>query len=165
MEFWQIGICFTIIFCMGICLIVLVLKISRMYSAEETDSLLLNEKLFNMVRKIQLAECVKVSDDGKSLEIEQREDNSFPLVYSFREDIPCGYMELNGGKLFPVKYNACCFQRENEDIIAQIALIINEKKVPETVRTIQLKIAPAMRFVSKTTRGCGDSLYISNRAL
>lgn len=116
---------------------------------EEVNRTNLNETVYYLTREIQSAEAVKVTDDGKTLEIKERGSSGYNLKYSFVENYPSDYLAFRDKRLLDIKADESRFYFENHTVKATIRVLKNDLDVNQKGRVVNLTIQPRSNFTEE----------------
>lgn len=133
---------FSMIFMLGISQTVLVSEVLYDGQTEMTNRSDLNEVIFYMTREIQSAENIRITNNGKQLEIQESGRDSYNLVYSFCEGYPTDYLAFKDKKMIDVEYDECSFTQDKESIIAKVAVVKNSVTANQEPMLMTVRMTP-----------------------
>ena len=109
---------------------------------ESTNRSTLNETVYYISREIQSAEGVKISNDGKCLEIKERGSSGYNLKYSIVEWYPVDYLAFKEKRLIDINADESEFSFEDELVKLSIGTVKNDAEVDQGENIFEILILP-----------------------
>ena len=136
------GMLLSMIFTIGLSQASLVSKTLYAGQTETANRSDLNEIIFYITREIQSAEDIRISDDGKILEIKEFGRDDYSLVYSFEEGYPTDYLAFKDKKMIDVMYEQSGFELEGGVIKITFAVLKNSVDANQRPDIITVRVSP-----------------------
>lgn len=137
---------FGMIMVMGLSIVTLVTWLLFSGQIESTNRSDLNETMYYMVREIQSAEAVRLTDDGKTIEIKERGSSGYNLKYSMVENYPVDYLAFKDKRLLDIDADSSVFFLENGLVKMQLTIVKNNLETNQQGRQIEITVKPRCEF-------------------
>ncbi len=129
---------FSMIALIGISVISLITFTLFSGQTESTNRSNLNETIFYLTREVQSAEGIRITEDGKCLEIKGRGRSGYNLKYSISEGYPSDYLAFNNKRLFDIDAETSRFCFENGLLRIELGTVknnieVNQREMPFVV--------------------------------
>ena len=137
---------FGMIMVMGLSIVTLVTWLLFSGQIESTNRSDLNETMYYMVREIQSAEAVRLTDDGKTIEIKERGSSGYNLKYSMVENYPVDYLAFKDKRLLDIDADNSVFLLENGLVKMKLTIVKNNLETNQQGRQIEIAVKPRCEF-------------------
>lgn len=117
---------------------------------ESTNRITLNETVYFITREVQSAEGIKISDDGKCLEIKERGSSGYNLKYSIVESYPVDYLAFKDKRLIDIDADESAFSFDDEMLKLSIGIVKNDLEVNQRKKDLEISILPRSNCVKET---------------
>lgn len=117
---------------------------------ESTNRTTLNETVYFITREVQSAEGIKISDDGKCLEIKERGSSGYNLKYSIVESYPVDYLAFKDKRLIDIDADESTFSLDDEMLKLSIGIVKNDLEVNQRKKDLEISILPRSNCVKET---------------
>ena len=117
---------------------------------ESTNRTTLNETVYFITREVQSAEGIKISDDGKCLEIKERGSSGYNLKYSIVESYPVDYLAFKDKRLIDIDADESTFSFDDEMLKLSIGIVKNDLEVNQRKKDLEISILPRSNCVKET---------------
>lgn len=102
----------------------------------------LNETVYYLTRELQSAESIKISQNGKVLQIKERGRSEYNLQYTIVENYPVDYFAFKGKRLLDVKAEESIFLMESGSVTIKLSVVKNNLDINQTNKKIELTVSP-----------------------
>lgn len=102
----------------------------------------LYDNIYYITREVQSAEGIRVSSDGKKLQIKQIGSSGYNLEYSIQNRTPTAELRFNDKKILDVVYEKCRFSIEGNSIKLDLALYKNNLDFNQIPEIVSFEITP-----------------------
>ena len=109
---------------------------------EGTNRTTLNETMYFITREVQSAEGIKISDDGKCLEIKERGSSGYNLKYSIVESYPVDYLAFKDKRLIDIDAEESTFSFEDEMLKLSLGTVKNDVETDQRQNKFEISILP-----------------------
>ena len=117
---------------------------------ESTNRTTLNETVYFITREVQSAEGIKISDEGKCLEIKERGSSGYNLKYKIVESYPADYLAFGEKRLFDIDAEASEFLFENDILKLSLGTVKNDTEIKQRKKIFEISILPRSNCVKET---------------
>ena len=107
----------------------------------------LSETVFYLTREIQSAEGIKISEDGKKLEIKQHGSGEYSLCYEITEDYPTDKLAFKNKKMLDVDFDASKFETSDRKVIIILSVLKNSTEVNQRGKAVKIEAVPRSEAV------------------
>lgn len=102
----------------------------------------LNETVYYLTRELQSSESIKISQNGKVLQIKERGRSEYNLQYTIVENYPVDYFAFKGKRLLDVKAEESIFLMESGSVTIKLSVVKNNLDINQTNKKIELTVSP-----------------------
>ena len=117
---------------------------------EGTNRTTLNETIYFITREVQSAEGIKISEDGKCLEIKERGSSGYNLKYSIVESYPADYLAFKDKRLLDIDAEGSIFLFEDDLLKLSLDTVKNDVEVNQRKKNFEISILPRSSCVKET---------------
>lgn len=117
---------------------------------EGTNRTTLNETIYFITREVQSAEGIKISEDGKCLEIKERGSSGYNLKYSIVESYPADYLAFKDKRLLDIDAEDSIFLFEDDLLKLSLDTVKNDVEVNQRKKNFEISILPRSSCVKET---------------
>lgn len=117
---------------------------------EGTNRTTLNETIYFITREVQSAEGIKISEDGKCLEIKERGSSGYNLKYSIVESYPADYLAFKDKRLLDIDAEDSMFLFEDDLLKLSLDTVKNDVEVNQRKKNFEISILPRSSCVKET---------------
>ncbi len=135
----------SMIAAIGISQISLVSGILYAGQTETSNRSELSEIIFFMTREIRSAEDIRISEDGKTIEIKETGRDGYNLVYSFVKGYPTDYLAFKGKKMIDADHTESGFETDGGYIKITFAVLKNSVDVNQRPDIITVSVMPVCK--------------------
>lgn len=114
---------------------------------ESENRLSLSETVFYLTREIQSAEGVRISADGKKLEIKQHGSGEYTLCYEIKEGYPTGQLAFKDKKMLDVDYADSKIELADRMIKINLSVIENSTDINQRGKGMNIEAVPRAEAV------------------
>ena len=118
---------------------------------EMTNRTNLNETVYFITREVQSAEGIKISDDGKCLEIKERGSSGYNIKYSIVESYPADYLAFKDKRLIDVDADESEFLFEDGLLKVSLGTVKNDTEENQRKKDFELMVLPRSNCVKETS--------------
>ncbi len=137
---------FSMIMVMGLSISTLVTWLLFTGQIESVNRSDFNETMYYMVREIQSAEAVRLTDDGKTIEIKERGSSGYNLKYSLVEDYPVDYLAFKDKRLLDIDADSSTFSLDDGTVNIQLSIVKNNLETNQQGKKVELTVKPRCDF-------------------
>ena len=116
---------------------------------EGTNRTNLNETVYFITREVQSAEGIKISDDGKCLEIKESGSSGYNLKYSIVESYPADYLAFKNKRLIDIDSEESEFLFEDGLLKMSLGTVKNDVEVNQRKKDFEISILPRSNCVKE----------------
>lgn len=109
---------------------------------EVSNRTTLNETVYYITREVQSAEGIRISEDGKCLEIKERGSSGYNLKYTIVESYPTDYLAFKDKRLIAVDADNSEFDFENGLLKLSLGTVKNDVEVDQVKKDFEISILP-----------------------
>lgn len=117
---------------------------------ESTNRTTLNETVYFITREVQSAEGIKISDDGKCLEIKERGSSGYNLQYSIVESHPADYLAFKDKRLIDIDADESEFIFEDGLLKLRLGTVKNSSEENQHIKPFEISVLPRSNCVKET---------------
>lgn len=117
---------------------------------EGTNRTTLNETIYFITREVQSAEGIKISEDGKCLEIKERGSSGYNLKYSIVESYPADYLAFKDKRFLDIDAEGSIFLFEDDLLKLSLDTVKNDVEVNQRKKNFEISILPRSSCVKET---------------
>ena len=118
--------------------------------SEGTSRTTLNDTVYFITREVQSAERIKITDDGKSLEIKERGSSGYNLKYSIIEAYPVDYLAFKEKRLLDIDADGSNFEFQDGLIKLNFKTVKNDIEVNQSGKDFVISILPRSNCVKES---------------
>ena len=107
----------------------------------------LSETVFYLTREIQSAEAVKISNEGKKLEIKQHGSSTYTFCYEIKEEYPTGKLVFKDKKMLDVSFGNSKFESDGKKIKVTLSVLENNTDVNQIGKVMHIEAVPRAEAV------------------
>ena len=116
---------------------------------EGTNRTTLNETVYYITREVQSAEGIRISDDGKCLEIKERGSSGYNLKYSIVESYPVDYLAFKDKRLIDIDADESEFLFEDGLLKLNFGTVKNDVEENQRKRDFEISILPRSNCIKE----------------
>ena len=116
---------------------------------EGTNRTTLNETVYYITREVQSAEGIRISDDGKCLEIKERGSSGYNLKYSIVESYPVDYLAFKDKRLIDIDADESEFLFEDGLLKLSLGTVKNDVEENQRKRDFEISILPRSNCIKE----------------
>ena len=116
---------------------------------EGTNRTTLNETVYYITREVQSAEGIRISDDGKCLEIKERGSSGYNLKYSIVESYPVDYLAFKDKRLIDIDADESEFLFEDGLLKLNLGTVKNDVEENQRKRDFEISILPRSNCIKE----------------
>ena len=116
---------------------------------EGTNRTTLNETVYYITREVQSAEGIRISDDGKCLEIKERGSSGYNLKYSIVESYPADYLAFKDKRLIDIDADESEFLFEDGLLKLNLGTVKNDVEENQRKRDFEISILPRSNCIKE----------------
>ena len=116
---------------------------------EGTNRTTLNETVYYITREVQSAEGIRISDDGKCLEIKERGSSGYNLKYSIVESYPADYLAFKDKRLIDIDADESEFLFEDGLLKLNFGTVKNDVEENQRKRDFEISILPRSNCIKE----------------
>ena len=116
---------------------------------EGTNRTTLNETIYYITREVQSAEGIRISDDGKCLEIKERGSSGYNLKYSIVESYPVDYLAFKDKRLIDIDADESEFLFEDGLLKLNLGTVKNDVEENQRKRDFEISILPRSNCIKE----------------
>lgn len=116
---------------------------------EGTNRTTLNETVYYITREVQSAEGIRISDDGKCLEIKERGSSGYNLKYSIVESYPADYLAFKDKRLIDIDADESEFLFEDGLLKLNLGTVKNEVEENQRKRDFEISVLPRSNCIKE----------------
>ena len=116
---------------------------------EGTNRTKLNETVYFITREAQSAEGIRITDDGKCLEIKERGKSDYNLKYSIVESYPADYLAFKGKRLLDIDASESEFLFEDGLLKLNLGTVKNSVETNQYKKNFEISILPRSNCVEE----------------
>ena len=116
---------------------------------EGTNRTTLNETVYYITREVQSAEGIRISDDGKCLEIKERGSSGYNLKYSIVESYPVDYLAFKDKRLIDIDADESEFLFEDGLLKLSLGTVKNDVEENQQKRDFEISILPRSNCIKE----------------
>ena len=116
---------------------------------EGTNRTTLNETVYYITREVQSAEGIRISDDGKCLEIKERGSSGYNLKYSIVESYPADYLAFNDKRLIDIDADESEFLFEDGLLKLNFGIVKNDIEENQRKRDFEISVLPRSNCIKE----------------
>lgn len=117
---------------------------------ESTNRTTLNETVYFITREVQSAEGIKISDEGKCLEIKEQGSSGYNLKYEIVESYPVDYLAFGDKRLLDIDAGDSEFLFENGLLKLSLGTVKNDLEINQRKKDFEITILPRSNCVKET---------------
>ena len=116
---------------------------------EGTNRTTLNETVYYITREVQSAEGIRISNDGKCLEIKERGSSGYNLKYSIVESYPVDYLAFKDKRLIDIDADESEFLFEDGLLKLNLGTVKNDVEENQRKRDFEISILPRSNCIKE----------------
>ena len=116
---------------------------------EGTNRTTLNETVYYITREVQSAEGIRISDDGKCLEIKERGSSGYNLKYSIVESYPADYLAFKDKRLIDIDADESEFLIEDGLLKLNLGIVKNDVEENQRKRDFEISVLPRSNCIKE----------------
>lgn len=116
---------------------------------EGTNRTTLNETVYYITREVQSAEGIRISDDGKCLEIKERGSSGYNLKYSIVESYPADYLAFKDKILIDIDADESEFLFEDGLLKLNFGIVKNDIEENQRKRDFEISVLPRSNCIKE----------------
>ena len=116
---------------------------------EGTNRTTLNETIYYITREVQSAEGIRISDDGKCLEIKERGSSGYNLKYSIVESYPADYLAFKDKRLIDIDADESEFLFEDGLLKLNLGTVKNDVEENQRKRDFEISVLPRSNCIKE----------------
>ena len=116
---------------------------------EGTNRTTLNETVYYITREVQSAEGIRISDDGKCLEIKERGSSGYNLKYSIVESYPADYLAFKDKRLIDIDADESEFLFEDGLLKLNLGTVKNDVEENQRKRDFEISVLPRSNCIKE----------------
>ena len=116
---------------------------------EGTNRTTLNETVYYITREVQSAEGIRISDDGKCLEIKERGSSGYNLKYSIVESYPADYLAFKDKILIDIDADESEFLFEDGLLKLNLGTVKNDVEENQRKRDFEISVLPRSNCIKE----------------
>lgn len=109
---------------------------------ESTNRSNFNEAIFYITREVQSAEGIRITEDGKNLEIKERGSTGYNLKYSVVSSYPADYIAFKDKRLLDIDADKSEFCFEDGLLKIKLGIVNNNTEVNQRPRKYEISVMP-----------------------
>ena len=109
---------------------------------EATNRSTLNETVYFITREVQSAEGIRITDDGKCLEIKERGSSGYNLKYSIVDSYPAGYLAFKDKRLIDIDAEESEFILEDGLLKISLGTVKNDVETNQRNKDFEIVVLP-----------------------
>lgn len=109
---------------------------------EGTNRTTLNETMYFITREVQSAEGIRISENGKCLEIKERGSSGYKLKYSIVKSYPVDYLAFKDKRLIDIDADESSFSFEDETLKLSLGTVKNDVETDQRQSKFEISILP-----------------------
>lgn len=117
---------------------------------EVTNRTTLNETVYYITREVQSAEGIRITDDGKGLEIKERGNSGYNLKYSIVESYPADYLAFREKRLLDIDAEKSEFIFEDGLLKLNLGTVKNSVETNQRTKAIEISILPRSNCIKES---------------
>ena len=114
---------------------------------ESTNRSSLDETVYYITREIQSAEKIKITDDGKTLQIKERGSSGYNLKYSITEGYPSDYLAFGDRHILDISADESGFTYENGILEVELKTVKNNIEANQRRKPFSVSVRPRCECV------------------
>ena len=116
---------------------------------EGTNRTTLNETVYYITREVQSAEGIRISNDGKCLEIKESGSSGYNLKYSIVESYPVDYLAFKDKRLIDIDADESEFLFEDGLLKLNLGTVKNDVEENQRKRDFEISILPRSNCIKE----------------
>lgn len=117
---------------------------------ESTNRTTLNETVYFITREVQSAEGIRITNDGKCLEIKEHGSSGYNLKYSIVESYPTDYLAFKDKRLLDIDADESEFLFEDNLLKLNIGTVKNAVETNQQKNDYEISILPRSNCVKES---------------
>ena len=109
---------------------------------EATNRSTLNETVYFITREVQSAEGIRITDDGKCLEIKERGSSGYNLKYSIVDSYPTDYLAFKDRRLIDIDAEESEFILEDGLLKISLGAVKNDVETNQRNKDFEIVVLP-----------------------
>lgn len=116
---------------------------------ESTNRTTLNETVFFITREVQSAEGIRITDEGKCLEIKEYGSSGYNLKYTIVKSDPVDYLAFKDKRLMDIDAEESEFVIEDDLLKLKLGTVKNDVEVNQRKKDFEITISPRSNCVKE----------------
>ena len=116
---------------------------------EVTNRSTLNETVYYITREVQSAEGIRITDEGKCLEIKENGSSGYNLKYSIVDAYPADYLAFRDKRLLDIDADESEFLFEDGLLKLELGTVKNNVEANQAKKDFEITILPRSNCIKE----------------